>query len=128
MQSDQKDGATASRQPALAASPSSPVPGLAPSGFDQAQGRWTPGPWSATQGQFPCLYLSDGGDPLDGSVLGAEEASANARLIAAAPALYEALDDLLYEDSDKSEQAQLVTRIKAAAALALALARGESNQ
>lgn len=33
-------GRRASAEPALAATPSSPVPGLVPSGFDQAQDGW----------------------------------------------------------------------------------------
>jgi hypothetical protein len=54
-------------------------------------GKHTPAPWSYTEGEYPNIYLSDGGDPLDGSELGAEEATANARLIAAAPDLLKAL-------------------------------------
>jgi hypothetical protein len=45
---------------------------------------------------------------------------ANARLIAAAPELLEALSDMLFEDSDKSEGDRLITRIKARAAIAKA--------
>lgn len=54
---------------------------------------FTPGPWSASDAGE--IYTSTGANPLDPCDVGDSEARANARLIAAAPALYEALQGLL---------------------------------
>ena len=57
------------------------------------------------------VFYSDTGD---------DEAEANARLIAAAPELLEALQRILFEDSDKSERDRLNDRLLAHAAIAKA--------
>lgn len=84
---------------------------------------FTQGPWEFRDG-----YILANGEAL--KVVGVQvsmvvgpsrlEAIHNARLIAAAPELLAALADILFEDSGKSEEARLLTRIKARAAVARA--------
>lgn len=95
--------------------------------------RFTPGPWMVTRSdrrKTLCVISEDtwicgelqSDNPLAIPIV---ESEANARLIAAAPDLYEALNELLFEDSDKPEVERLKTLVKARAALAKA--RGEAE-
>ena len=67
---------------------------------------FTPGPWHLRDAEIVAhngdLFICDpfhGSDRLLGKSLPIDQRSANARLIAAAPDLYEALKDLLADDS-----------------------------
>lgn len=81
---------------------------------------WTPGPWRDGQDGNTRVYGPDGMGEHSGLIATVFKGRANARLIAAAPDLAEALEELLFEDSDKSEVDRVVTRVKARAALAKA--------
>ncbi|MDY7525521.1 hypothetical protein [Sphingomonas sp. 10B4] len=90
--------------------------------------KFTPGPWKTASGspEYICtghLWLAS-----TMGVTGTDEARANARLIAASPALYEALEQVLAEkapayhdciDNGEAECAWCIARA------ALALARGD---
>lgn len=94
------------------------------------QSNWTPGPWHA--GREDMATIVDGYDSKwiyagntyiavsSGMQVGWDEVMANARLIAAAPELYEALYDLWYENQVPSAYHDRVTA-------ALAKARGEGQ-
>lgn len=83
------------------------------------QGNWTPGPWEAYRARF----TEYGVRSAIGIDITTEQTEANARLIAAAPDLAEALDGLL----DYCEAECLVRAPLAAARAALAKARGEDQ-
>lgn len=104
--------------------------------------QFTPAPWHANKesGHIPIVFSSDGWAIADAKVYHGqwprETSVANARLIAAAPELYEALDDVLVhcladieaeEQKDEPNEAALAIfrarRDRAVAALAKA--RGE---
>lgn len=110
--------------------------------------RWTPGPWRARiaepevpeeGGRYEIDALGTDGDPVWAALAsvfvhcdGHGEGHANAHLIAAAPALYEALANLIprfhrcvVAHGTHSEWADEAV---AAARAALALARGESEE
>ncbi len=78
---------------------------------------FTPGPWTAI------LHKDDVGEWFDISSTSSSEFvcnvddEADARLIAAAPDLFDALAELLFEDSNKAEIARIITRCKARNAL-----------
>ena len=75
----------------------------------------TPGEWIVSKLKYPCevdiVYVETDNElvicAVDGFVIGPEEALANARLIAAAPALLEAcraqVDSYPYEDTNQNE-------------------------
>lgn len=111
-----------------------------PTEQDDAMTRHTPGPWSVPHFAEPstgceCEYVltdgymgavctvhasGEGGCIETGDNPRFAEAVANAHLIAAAPDLLEALNELLFEDSDKSDMDRIVTRLRARAAIAKA--------
>ena len=87
---------------------------------------YTPGPWKATEGYRPCIYNSK--DALIAQCKGEDDwANANARLIAAAPALLEALKAMHdagvyhFKESGWPSQFHAGALTKARAAIAQAL-------
>ena len=87
----------------------------------------TPGPWRANsswiEGPKMALRVAAIDWPKRGSAPASKaEAEANARLIAAAPDLLAALEDVVFEDSDKSEVDRIKSRVKAHAAIVKASA------
>lgn len=99
--------------------------------------KFTPGPWSTHREGHSTVYVDA---PLGGGVLqevaacgptaeGAEQQDANARLIAAAPELYEALEAVELAcrmGIPPGEVLSLNSTIRLAARAALAKARGEA--
>lgn len=89
--------------------------------------KWTPGPWvfdgTGPHNVFGCDISNSLGDSIAGSWHGRDEvAKANAHLIAAAPELYDALEEMLrivggYEYPETAKMARA----------ALTKARGESK-
>jgi hypothetical protein len=61
------------------------------------------------------------------SGMGAED-KANAALVAAAPDMLEALTEVLFEDSTKSEADRIKSRVKARAAIAKATGESETHK
>jgi hypothetical protein len=98
-------------------------------------GPWSQGPRTATYGKImsedterPCIahVMQCTVSPLD--LRPDEESLANARLIAAAPLLYEALSELLAEaNEDSPETGGMVLARMALAKAALALADGQEQ-
>lgn len=103
---------------------------------------WTPGPWRVSditagkRGTSSMIWRTNGGDPPTGYKRIAQHVhnSADARLIAAAPALYEALQNLAYYEARISPPpyghkcrwcGDCVQRAKDEARAALRQARGE---
>jgi hypothetical protein len=92
-------------------------------------GGWTPGPWTAhvpnSAENLPFVLTSDGGDPLQPETLSEpNQVEANARLIAAAPELYEALAEFVaYLDAGTGT---LSHELEYAMRDALAKARGDA--
>ena len=85
----------------------------------------TPGPWRLDEGQSSRVYLIDGKDGAVGELVFAETRNpADARLIAAAPELLEALQELMDDDApwDGMRWADACDKARAA----IAKARGES--
>lgn len=104
-----------------------------------SQTKFTPGPWATKSARIPvdgefdwCVSTSiDGADYVIAEAFGrvAEQirpnAEANARLMAAAPELYEALEELL-QDIQQYEAWQRPARAVDVARAAIAKARGEA--
>lgn len=97
---------------------------------DAGRAGHTPGPWKvyrATNGLVIGVGDAEGGgvmDPRGGLWLDGPEREANARLIAAAPAMYEALKDLLAVGVINPTGSAHVTAAIERAEAALALAEG----
>lgn len=97
-------------------------------------GKWTPGPWF-NQKAFRSIY-SFGGDTsgltifvakAEGHQCGEEQADANARLIAAAPTMAEALRRIAYLRPGGPCRNKLVEQMEKIALAALSQALGEGT-
>jgi hypothetical protein len=92
---------------------------------------WTPGPWSDMAGTTSGRVVVAHGQPkvrFSVASCGGQNRDANARLIAAAPALAEALDEMVAQFGDLPEWYD--NRLHAAvrqARIALSLAHGDTN-
>jgi hypothetical protein len=106
-----------------------------------AETKWTPGPWQVTQCRdgMPFVNVFRVSGPSDGSApctvlfeteyTELRENEANARLVAAAPRMYEALERLLlaYEGGTAARSVQRQNKDAVFARAALAQARGEAR-
>lgn len=103
-----------------------------PSGFDPGR-KWTPGPWSVAAYPDGASLEVEGADSrmvavlhwYDGDWPDQQVAEANARLIAAAPELYEAAEDFLAVWTE-ADQPDVEARAAISLGRALRKARGET--
>lgn len=92
----------------------------------------TPGPWTIdrqnwpfeltgryhrviSDERFPTAFIPGWSEPAPGEVDGTEEAKANARLIAAAPELYEALGKIAAFAPGNGDECEVIAKIARAA-------------
>lgn len=77
----------------------------------------TQGPWSVKRNPVTVSVRDAAGNYITENIRRLPNQDANARLIASAPELLAALKEILYEDSDKTDEAKIASRLMAELAI-----------